>query len=125
MNRNARRAAAKQGSQLGSQLGDLSGIAAKLQPYLEQIEGLKVQLCEATELLRQARIEHASLVSALDAQQELYFRLFAQGMGVPLDTIISMASQIQAQITQGENHGITDPRTPSSETPAGDSGASA
>jgi DNA repair ATPase RecN len=122
MNRHARRAVAKN-KRLVASLGDISESVDKLQPFMTKLEELKAQLDNAAQLLMETRSENAALMSALDTQRAVYLRLFAQGMGVSLDTVVSMAEGIQAQLTQGETHGIENVRTPSTEAAEGDQGA--
>lgn len=110
MNRHGRRAVAKN-KRLVASLDGISGVAEKLEPFMAQLEELRIQLANATELVRLTHLENESLANALTTQRAVYLRLFAQGMGVSVDTVLSMAEEIQAQLTQGNTDGIENLRT--------------
>ena len=104
MNRHARRSVAKN-KRLVASLDEISTTAEKLQPFMAQLEELQNQLANASALLSQTRLENVAIMSALKTQRAVYLRLFAQGMSVSLDTVISMADEIQAQLTEGDSDG--------------------
>jgi|SRR5215467_15130160 len=103
MNRHARRGAVVKNKRLAASISDA---ADKLQPFVAQIDELQAQLVSAADLVAQTRLENAALMSALNTQQAVYYRLFAQGMGVSLDTVLSMAEAIQTQLKEGKTDGI-------------------
>jgi hypothetical protein len=105
MNRHMRRAVATASkSQSGAVpktldgIREFAGIAEKLQPYLAQIEQLQSQLEGATQLLRDIQDEQRTLQMAMGDQREVFLRMFATGMGVPLDTVLSMETEIHHAI---------------------------
>lgn len=112
MNRHTRRAAVAKNKRLVASLEEISGTAEKLQPFLGQINALQEQLGHALGLLAQTRADNESLMKALNDQQAVYYRLFAQGMGVSLDSVLSMVEAIQAQLMEGNTDGIETTETP-------------
>lgn len=115
MNRHTRRAAVAKNKRLVASLAEISGTAEKLQPFLGQINALQEQLEHALGLLAQTRADNESLMKALNVQQAVYYRLFAQGMGVSLDSVLSMVVAIQAQLMEGNTDGIETTETPEPE----------
>ena len=104
MNRHMRRAvaAAQKNQAPVSGIGELAGIAAQLQPHLAQIEGLQSQLQSTEQLLREIQV-------AINEQRAVMMRMFAQGMGVSLDTVLSMESEIR--------HALATPQHPTDAPP--------
>lgn len=108
MNRHMRRAAAavqKNQARL-SGINELAGIAEQLQPHLAQIEGLQSQLQSTTQLLHEIQV-------AITEQHAVLMRMFAQGMGVSLDTVLSMETEIRHALETSQH---TDPAAQDSTT---------
>ena len=104
-----RRAATSNKSHVGAAskslegLREVAGIAEKLQPYLAEMKDLQAELEGATQLLRAIQGEHNALQAAMVNQREIFLRMFARGMGVPLDTVLSMESEIQHAFTSPQS----------------------
>jgi DNA repair ATPase RecN len=115
VNRHTRRATGK--AQVGSVakamegVREFTGLVERLQPHLAQIEELQSQLESATELLGVMQDENRTLQAALIEQRAIYLHMFARGMGVSLDTVLSMETEIQNLLSQGDQHVIETSRT--------------
>lgn len=94
MNRHMRRAAARD-LEPRDWIREFASIAEKLNPYLAQLGELQTQLGGVEQLLREAQEENSALRAALLEQRAVYLRLFARGMGVSLDSVISMETEFR------------------------------
>jgi vacuolar-type H+-ATPase subunit C/Vma6 len=109
MNRHARRAAKSKTphaevSKTLEGIREFASIAEEFKPYLAQIGALQAQLESATQILRELenipqdlralQDENRALRGELKFHAAVFRRMFARGMDVPLDTIVSMETEI-------------------------------
>jgi hypothetical protein len=92
-------------------------MAGPMQQILEQFEQIQpvldelpVRFEEAETLLKAARAENLVLRQQLEQQRQVFLRMFAQGMGIPLEQVLSMESDMQNQIGS-EDHAHETTRT--------------
>ena len=109
MNRHMRRAANKtphaEVSKTLEGIREFASIAEEIKPFLAKIGALESQLEKATQILRvleqetqnlrAIRDENIALRAMVNAQVAVFRRMFAQGMGVPLGTVLAMETEIQ------------------------------
>lgn len=108
MNRHARRGQAAQ-PQLPADvskalstiqsLQELSSVVERLNLFLSEADKLEVRLAEAQAAVQSAQAENSLLRSTLETQRQTFLRMFAQGMGISLEDVLSMEQAIQGQLT--------------------------
>jgi len=117
MNRATRRAKEKKKpvpkelTQILSALGPLQEVvelAQRIKPELEKIDQLMIQLEAANEALQKAEAENTALRNMLETQRQVFLRLFATGMDIPLDQVLSIEARLLNEVENA--------RTPNSET---------
>jgi hypothetical protein len=84
-------------------LQEFASVAEKLKPFLANAEQLSARLDEAREALVVAQEENSALRAELLLQRQIFLRMFAQGMGLPLTEVLSMEESIQGQLAIDDN----------------------
>ena len=110
MNRHARRASNSKTphaevSKTLEGFREFARLAEEIKPYLAQIGALQDELERTTQILRELekvpqdlraiQSENRALREELNFQAAVFRRMFARGMDVPLDTIVSMETEIR------------------------------
>ena len=80
-------------------LQELSSIVDQLNLFLVEADKLEGRLAEAQAAVRAAQAENLALHGALETQRQTFLRMFAQGMGISLEDVLSMERSIQGQLT--------------------------
>jgi len=92
--------------QLLSTLASLQEFAAQveqLRPVLENLGPLMGKLDLAEEALLKAQAENSELREQLEQQRQVFLHLIAQGMGIPVEQVLSMAQAIQEGLTHADS----------------------
>jgi len=110
MNRHARRSQAAQAPKLPAavdvskalstiqSLQELSSVVERLNLFLSEADKLEVRLADAQSAVQAAQTENTLLRGALETQRQTFLRMFAQGMGISLEDVLSMEQAIQGQL---------------------------
>jgi len=79
-------------------LQELTGLVERLKPYTDNVEQLGAALDSANEALEKAQSENAELKASFDIQRQVYLRMFATGMDIPLEDVLTMEAQIREKL---------------------------
>jgi hypothetical protein len=90
-------------------LQEFAAVADRLKPFLANAERLSAQLDEARSALALAQAENVSLRTVIEHQRQVFLRMFAQGMGIPLTEVLSIEASIQGQLTDAHSPAESEP----------------
>jgi regulator of replication initiation timing len=115
MNRHTRRSQAAQGQKLPASedvskalstiqsLQELASVVERLNLFLGEAAKLEERLAEAQSSVQAAQAENSLLREALEKQRQTFLRMFAQGMGISMEDVLSMERDIQHANTSSES----------------------
>jgi chromosome segregation ATPase len=79
---------------LGS-LQEFASVAERLKPQLTKIERFAAELEVANEVLQKIKAENKELRAAIEEQRQTFLRMFATGMDISYEEVLSIESRIQ------------------------------
>ena len=77
---------------------DLAALVERVKPYLEIIEPLTEQLKSTNAALQEAQAENSELRNILEEQRQVFLRMFATGMDIPLEQVRSLETRISNEV---------------------------